>query len=169
MPPTPQPTVIPAHATLSGDVHTPGDALIAGRIAGELRVAGRLTLAVTGRVDGAISAAHASLHGRAGAGVTVRGQTELFPGATVAGVLATAELAARDGARFEGRLELGPPASESTAERSPAPAAAAQPRPRADANAAAPCTPAPASAPSLPFTEVPGVAQAGLRLRAPAG
>ena len=178
-PPSPQSTLIPAGATLSGDVHAPGDAVIAGRLSGELRVAGRLTLAATGRVDGSIAAAHAALHGRAGADVTVRGQTELFPGATVEGVLSTAELAARDGARFQGRLVLGASATPAQPPQAPDQPVAA---PAATPQAATPLTPV-TTAPSTPsehappvtpaaalsFTAVPGVAQAGLRLRTPAG
>jgi|GEM_PF-2084294 len=171
--PTPPPTVIPAGATLTGDLHTPGDALIAGRVTGGLRVAGRLTLSATGQIQGPITAAHAALHGHAADAVTVRGQTELFPGTVVNGTLTTGELTARNGARFEGRLVLSPPAAEAPiADHRPAATA-----PPAPPRIAAPApTPAPAPAPTpasasatLPFVKVPGAACAGLRLRAPAG
>ena len=83
-----------------------------GKITGDVRASGILTLGETGSIQGDITAASVSIHGTVKGNVTVRDRCELKGAARLIGDLEAPRLVMEEGATFAGMSKVGPlPAS----------------------------------------------------------
>ena len=97
-------TVLAETATLEGDLRAAGDAVLAGHIAGNVEVVGRLALLKGGRVQGAVLADQARVEGMVEGPVTVNGKREVGQSARIDGDLTAGVLAIAEGALVRGSL-----------------------------------------------------------------
>jgi len=94
-------SVIAADAELVGDLSTPGDVRVEGRLTGNVRVAKQLLVARGGRIDGEIDAAEAVISGevvgpvRASWSVTLRASAQVF------GAITTPRMTVEEGAALD--------------------------------------------------------------------
>jgi len=100
-------SLIAADVAVTGDLASDGEVHLEGCVTGDVRV-GRLTLAETGVIEGAIQADSVEIRGRVRGAITAR-WVRLHASANVEGDVTHAELAIDSGARFVGRsLRLEP-------------------------------------------------------------
>ncbi len=102
-------SVIAADAELVGDVSTPGDVRVEGRLAGNVRAAEQLLVARGGRIEGEIDVAEAVIGGevvgpvRASRSVTVRASAQVF------GTITTPRITVEEGAALDVDLRMTVP------------------------------------------------------------
>ena len=97
-------TVLAKSLLLEGDLRTAGDAVVAGRVAGNLEVAGRLALLAGARVEGGVAAKQARVEGTVDGPVIVEGTLEIGKFARIDGDLTAGKLAIAEGAFVRGSL-----------------------------------------------------------------
>jgi cytoskeletal protein CcmA (bactofilin family) len=97
-------TVLAEAVVLEGDLRAASDAVLAGQIAGNVEVAGRLALVKSSRVQGGVVAAAARVEGAVEGPVTVRGKLEVGQSARIDGDLTAGVLAIAEGAVVRGSL-----------------------------------------------------------------
>ena len=97
-------TVLAPTLVLEGDLRTAGDAVVAGRVAGNLQVAGRLALLKGGRVQGAVAAKLARIEGAVEGPVYVDDKLEVGQTARLEGDLNAGKIAIAEGAIVRGSL-----------------------------------------------------------------
>ena len=101
-----QPSVIGAGTELSGRLTTKSDLFFAGRIQGEIVIAGNLTVAAGGAVEGPLHARSVLVAGAVHG--TVRGEerVEIVRGGSIAGDISAACVVLGEGSEHDGRIEL---------------------------------------------------------------
>lgn len=97
-------TVLAEALVFEGDIRAAGDAVLAGRVAGNLEVAARLALLKGGLVRGAVFADQARVEGTVEGPVTVKGKLEVGQAARIEGDLTAGVLAIAEGALVRGSL-----------------------------------------------------------------
>lgn len=98
-------SVIAADAELVGDVSTPGDIRIEGRLTGNVRAAEQLLVAPGGRIDGEIDAAEAVIGGEVVGPVRASRSVTLQASAQVFGTITTPRISVEEGAAMD--VDLG--------------------------------------------------------------
>jgi len=97
---------------------------VAGRVGGAIRGA-EVEVRRGGSVAGAVSAERATVHGHVGGGIVVKDRLALEETAVVEGDIQARRLVIKEGAQFDGRIQMTEPAPRERA----APALAAQANP----------------------------------------
>lgn len=97
-------TVLAETLVFEGDIRAAGDAVLAGQIAGNVEVVGRLALLKGGLVRGAVYADQARVEGTVEGPVTVKGKLEVGQSARIEGDLTAGVLAIAEGALVRGSL-----------------------------------------------------------------
>jgi len=110
-------TVVGSEATISGDLLTPGDAIVGGRVDGTLQVDGRLHLLAGAIVRGRLVATAAKLEGTVEGPIEVPGHLEVAPSARVIGEIEAGRLAIAEGALVRGTLRSETPTQRFTEKR----------------------------------------------------
>ncbi len=94
-------SVIAADAELVGDVSTPGDVRIEGRLTGNVRAAEQLLVARGGRIDGEIDVAEAVIGGEVVGPVRASRSVTLQASAQVFGTITTPRITVEEGAALD--------------------------------------------------------------------
>jgi cytoskeletal protein CcmA (bactofilin family) len=117
----PGPTIISADLAVVGDISTPGEVQLEGKVLGDVHCS-HLTIGPTGRVEGDVFAEHVAVFGEIAGKVSAR---DVFVTATgkVDGGLIVENLAVEPGGHFEGhctRAEAGTYAAKAANGQKPA-------------------------------------------------
>jgi cytoskeletal protein CcmA (bactofilin family) len=105
-PPLAQPSVIAAGTELTGRLTVESDLWIAGRLHGEIAIAGDLTIAAGGAVDGAVEGRAVTVAGEVRGPVYGVDRVEVVRGGVVAGDIRAACVVLGEGSEHDGRIEL---------------------------------------------------------------
>ena len=114
-------SLIASHTRVVGSVLADGDLEVQGRVEGDVRAGGQLTLGPTAEVTGQLEAHDVRIAGKLERAVRAAGVIHLLPTAEVRGDLHASRVVIDDGALFEGQVRLlraaspAPPAERPTA------------------------------------------------------
>jgi cytoskeletal protein CcmA (bactofilin family) len=97
-------SVIGSGAVVRGRVQGDGSLVVAGRIEGDVAIAGDLTISEEGTLLSAVEAGDVSIAGSLTGDVNARGTVRMLRGAHVRGDIRGESFALADGAEFVGRL-----------------------------------------------------------------
>ena len=100
------PTVISESTTVIGDVETGGPLMVSGRVQGNGRVAGTLSVSKSAQWIGDISARQAVLAGKITGRIHVEDKLEISASAVIQGEIVAKILAIANGARIEGEVTV---------------------------------------------------------------
>jgi cytoskeletal protein CcmA (bactofilin family) len=102
---SPDTTILARELLFEGTLSTPGDAVVAGRLDGDLKVGGRLVLLVGGHIQGAATAGTAKIEGTVEGPLTVTGKLEVGGTARLMGDIRAERVAIAEGSMIRGRLD----------------------------------------------------------------
>ena len=102
-------SVIAADAEFVGDVSTPGDVRIEGRLAGNVRAAEQLLVARGGRIDGEVDAAEVVIGGEIVGPIRASQSVTLQASAQVVGTINTPRITVEEGASLDVELCMTTP------------------------------------------------------------
>jgi len=102
-------TVIPAHATVDGLIDTPGDVAIEGRVEGDVRAGGTVTIAAGATCKASVLCRGALIYGELIGNAVCTETIEVGRGARVVGDLRAPNVAVASGCQVDGRVDLLPP------------------------------------------------------------
>ncbi|MBT3364208.1 MAG: polymer-forming cytoskeletal protein [Flavobacteriales bacterium] len=94
-------------AELNGNLQSPGDIRVDGKVKGNLTVGGKLVVGPTGYVEGNIVAKEVSISGQVVGQLNVKGLSSLHKTARIQAELTTEKLAIEPGAQFTGTCQMG--------------------------------------------------------------
>jgi cytoskeletal protein CcmA (bactofilin family) len=100
------PTVISESTTVVGDVETHGPLMVSGRVRGNGRIGGTLSVSKSARWQGDISARQAVLAGHVIGKIVVEDKLEISASAVIQGEIVAKILAIANGARIEGEVTV---------------------------------------------------------------
>jgi cytoskeletal protein CcmA (bactofilin family) len=100
------PTVIAESTTIVGDVETRGPLMVSGRVQGNGRIGGTLSVSKSARWQGDISARQAVLAGHVIGKIVVEDKLEISASAVIQGEIVAKILAIANGARIEGEVTV---------------------------------------------------------------
>jgi cytoskeletal protein CcmA (bactofilin family) len=100
------PTVISESTTVVGDVETQGPLMVSGRVQGNGRIGGTLSVSKSARWQGDISARQAVLAGHVIGKIVVEDKLEISASAVIQGEIVAKILAIANGARIEGEVTV---------------------------------------------------------------
>jgi cytoskeletal protein CcmA (bactofilin family) len=100
------PTVISESTTVVGDVETQGPLMVSGRVQGNGRIGGTLSVSKSARWQGDISARQAVLAGHVIGRIVVEDKLEISSSAVIQGEIVAKILAIANGARIEGEVTV---------------------------------------------------------------
>lgn len=100
------PTVISESTTVVGDVETHGPLMVSGRVQGNGRIGGTLSVSKSARWQGDISARQAVLAGHVIGKIVVEDKLEISASAVIQGEIVAKILAIANGARIEGEVTV---------------------------------------------------------------
>jgi cytoskeletal protein CcmA (bactofilin family) len=100
------PTVISESTTVVGDVETHGPLMVSGRVRGNGRIGGTLSVGKSARWQGDISARQAVLAGHVIGKIVVEDKLEISASAVIQGEIVAKILAIANGARIEGEVTV---------------------------------------------------------------
>jgi cytoskeletal protein CcmA (bactofilin family) len=100
------PTVISESTTVVGDVETQGPLMVSGRVQGNGRIGGTLSVSKSARWQGDISARQAVLAGHVIGRIVVEDKLEISASAVIQGEIVAKILAIANGARIEGEVTV---------------------------------------------------------------
>lgn len=100
------PTVISESTTVIGDVETGGPLMVSGRVQGNGRIGGTLSMGKTAQWIGDISARQAVLAGKITGKIVVEDKLEVSASAVIEGEIVAKILAIANGARIEGEVTV---------------------------------------------------------------
>lgn len=100
------PTVIAESTTIVGDVETRGPLMVSGRVQGNGRVGGTLSVSKSAHWQGDISARQAVLAGHVIGKIVVEDKLEISASAVIQGEIVAKILAIANGARIEGEVTV---------------------------------------------------------------
>ena len=100
-------TTIGSSLVIKGQVTSREDITVHGRVDGQISmVEGSLLIAPTGQVDAEVDVTTVTIHGSLSGDVAANDRVELTPTATVKGTLLAPSVILREGASFNGRIEV---------------------------------------------------------------
>ena len=100
-------TTIGSSLVIKGQVTSREDITVHGRVNGQISmVEGSLLIAPTGQVDAEVDVTTVTIHGSLSGDVAANDRVELTPTATVKGTLLAPSVILREGASFNGRIEV---------------------------------------------------------------
>jgi len=100
-------TTIGASLLITGEVTSREDITIHGRVKGQIRMQeGSLLVAPKGHVDADVEGARVTIHGTLAGNVAASQRIELTPTADVSGMLTSCAVVMRDGATFNGLIDV---------------------------------------------------------------
>lgn len=102
-------SVLESGARFQGRIRTPADARVAGRIEGSIEAGGRIHVAASGVVEGALAASDAKVDGVVQGPVRVQGRLEIGGSGRVTGDVRATRLDVADGAEVRGELVVSGP------------------------------------------------------------
>lgn len=100
LPMAPSFNILSSDAELKGDITTSGDFRIDGKLTGSIICKGKLTLGVTGRIQGHIECENAEISGTIDGDITALGRVSIKDTAIFNGKIVTTELAVEPGSRI---------------------------------------------------------------------
>jgi cytoskeletal protein CcmA (bactofilin family) len=100
------PTVIAESTTIVGDVETRGPLMVSGRVQGNGRIGGTLSVSKSAHWQGDISARQAVLAGHVIGKIVVEDKLEISASAVIQGEIVAKILAIANGARIEGEVTV---------------------------------------------------------------
>ncbi len=100
-------TVIDEGSECSGRFVFKGDARIDGALEGEIECQRTVTVGVSGKVHARIAAECVLIHGEVEGDIVARREIKLWKSARVVGDMRTAGIVIEQGARVEGRIDIG--------------------------------------------------------------
>jgi cytoskeletal protein CcmA (bactofilin family) len=99
-------TILARDLQLQGKVHTPGDAVVAGAVEGDVQVGGRLHVLEGSRIRGTVIAGDAKIEGTVEGPLVVGGRLEVGRNARIEGDLSAGKVAIAEGAMILGALKV---------------------------------------------------------------
>lgn len=102
----PTATLIGSDATLTGDIQSSTDIVIAGRVEGEISCDGRLVIATSGSVTGRVVASEIIIEGQLKGNSTANKTLSILKSARVDGDVTTPSIMIEPGAVFLGRCSM---------------------------------------------------------------
>lgn len=103
------PTVIPPHTTVDGAIETPGDLTVEGRVEGEVRIGGTLTIAPAATCVAYVEARSLRVHGELLGNAVCTDSIHVEAGGRVVGDIRAPSVDVDAGADVDGRVDLLPP------------------------------------------------------------
>jgi cytoskeletal protein CcmA (bactofilin family) len=100
------PTVIAESTTIVGDVETRGPLMVSGRVQGNGRIGGTLSVGKSAHWQGDISARQAVLAGHVIGKIVIEDKLEISASAVIQGEIVAKILAIANGARIEGEVTV---------------------------------------------------------------
>jgi cytoskeletal protein CcmA (bactofilin family) len=125
-------TTIGSSLVIKGQITSREDITVHGRVNGQISmVEGSLLIAPTGQVDAEVDVTTVTIHGSLSGDVAANHRVELTPTATVKGTLLAPSVILREGASFNGRIEVDKkgPAARSEGDKKGLAAKGAAPKP----------------------------------------
>ena len=104
--------IIGRGTSLNGDLHAAGNLRIEGKVEGNLHSKAKIVLGDTSWVGGNLVAQNAEIGGEVKGTVRVSGLLILKPTAVVNGDIVTSKLVFEEGAKFNGKCNMGDPVKE---------------------------------------------------------
>ena len=101
--------IIGKGTTLEGNLHTSGNLRIEGKVIGSIQTKAKAVLGDTSVIEGNITAQHAEISGEIQGTIRVAGLLTLKPTASVNGDIITSKLVFEEGAKFNGKCNMGGP------------------------------------------------------------
>jgi cytoskeletal protein CcmA (bactofilin family) len=109
-------TTIGSSLVIKGQLTSREDITVHGRVNGQISmVEGSLLIAPTGQVDAEVDVTTVTIHGSLSGDVAANDRVELTPTATVKGTLLAPSVILREGASFNGRIEVNKKSTAKTA------------------------------------------------------
>jgi cytoskeletal protein CcmA (bactofilin family) len=105
-------TVVGESVTLSGELHSPGNIVIDGRVTGDVTAAGEVTVGRTGVIEGNLQAGGVQISGRIHGDVRSLEKCELRYSAHLSGDISCQVLEVHPGAYFRGTVIMREPEAE---------------------------------------------------------
>jgi cytoskeletal protein CcmA (bactofilin family) len=103
------PAVIPAHATVTGAIDTPGDVTLEGRLEGELRAGGAVTVAANATCMASVFARSLVIYGELIGNAVCTETIRVAAGARAVGDLRAPDVEVDSASEVDGRVDLLPP------------------------------------------------------------
>ncbi|MEO8018159.1 MAG: polymer-forming cytoskeletal protein [Pseudomonadota bacterium] len=100
------PTVISESTTIVGDIETRGPLMVSGRIQGNGKVGGTLSVGKSAQWEGDISARQAVIAGNVVGKIVIEDKLEISASAVIEGEIVAKILAIANGARIEGEVTV---------------------------------------------------------------
>lgn len=100
-------TIIGKGTSLNGDLDTVGNLRIEGKLGGSVRTKAKVVLGDTSVVEGNIVAQNAEVGGEVQGTIRITGLLTLKPTAVVNGDIITSKLVLEEGAKFNGKCDMG--------------------------------------------------------------
>ncbi|CAI8307290.1 MAG: Uncharacterised protein [Flavobacteriales bacterium UBA4585] len=96
-----------AGTSITGDIVSDGDIRVDGKVAGSMRVSGKLVIGEQGRVEGEVECKNAAIAGQLEGTINVAQSLSLSASAKVKGKVQVEKLAVEPGADINGSLSMG--------------------------------------------------------------
>ncbi len=103
------PTVIPAHTAVTGRVQTPGDVVLEGRVEGDIKSEGCVTVQTNGACVASIEARAAQIYGEVIGNIVCTESVHVAASARVVGDIQAPNVEVHGSATVDGRVDLLPP------------------------------------------------------------
>jgi cytoskeletal protein CcmA (bactofilin family) len=100
-------TLVAVGTRIEGLLAGTTEVILAGEVAGEVRLEGALTVATSGRVTGPVSARRVRIAGRVGGDVRGAERVELLAGGSVEGTIMAPRVVVEEGGFLSGKVEMG--------------------------------------------------------------
>lgn len=100
-------TLVAVGTRIEGLLTGTTEVILAGEVAGEVRLEGALTVATSGRVTGPVSARRVQIAGRVGGDVRGAERVELLAGGSVEGTVTAPRVVVEEGGFLSGKVEMG--------------------------------------------------------------
>ena len=104
--------IIGKGTSLEGDLNTAGSLRIEGKVKGSIHAKAKVVLADGSAVEGNIMAQSAEISGKVQGTVKTAGLLTLKPTAVVNGDIVTSKLVFEEGAKFDGKCNMGSPGND---------------------------------------------------------
>lgn len=101
--------IIGKGTSLEGNLHTSGNLRVEGRVVGSIQAKAKVVLGDTSMVEGNITAQNAEIGGEVQGTIKIAGLLTLKPTALVNGDIVTSKLVFEEGAKFNGKCNMGGP------------------------------------------------------------
>ncbi len=121
-------TIIGPSVHVEGDLSSQGDIMVAGSVTGTITTTGSLTVGEGASITANVQAANAFIAGKLKGNLAVTERLELAPTSHVSGDVVTKVLVVADGAKLDGRCQMGSaavvtPAAKASGKRATQPVA----------------------------------------------